>query len=62
MGRQEKAMITKFRLERLGRFAFLGWIEVARQDKKAKMIEKDKAQYLNKVSDWLKEYELKKKQ
>ena len=60
-GRSEKALVRRFRIERLGREAFLGWIEVARQEKKSKMIEKDKTQYLNKVSDWLREYELSKK-
>lgn len=60
-GRQEKAIIHQFRMKRLGRNSFSGWIEVAKQEKKSRMIEKDKTQYLNKVNDWLKEYEISKK-
>lgn len=60
-GRQEKSLIRSFRIERLGRHAFLGWIEVSKQEKKTKMIEKDKTQYMNKVNNWLKEFEISKK-
>lgn len=58
--RKEKHMVHYFRLRKLGQLAFLGWADAIRVEKKEKMIEKDKTQYLNKVSDWLKEYEAQK--
>lgn len=53
-------MVHYFRLRKLGQLAFLGWADAIRVEKKEKLIEKDKTQYLNKVSDWLKEYEAQK--
>lgn len=58
--RKAKHIVHYFRLRKLGQLAFLGWADAIRKQKKDRMIEKDKTQYMNKVSDWLKEYELQK--
>ena len=59
--KSNKSKIRGFRLKSLGSKVILGWAEVCKALKKERIVVKGKEQYMDKVSTWLHEYELKKK-